>query len=148
HPDFGAKDRITVTGDPNDYGDEEALNERDLEREPSRRRSKEAADPRVSQFIRWFAEVHLEQYRYPYSHNQFKDGAIVKEFLQDGYTLEQLRNFTTELIMDDDEWVKRAGFSIGVLKSQITRYATRRAKGPMPSGRRRAHLYDGSQFVG
>lgn len=81
---------------------------------------KKTPDPKVKEFI-IFAQTTFESlFKLPLQVDYKKDGALVKSLLKT-YSLELLQGFWMQFINSKDDFILKAGKSIGVFKSQINK---------------------------
>jgi hypothetical protein len=83
-------------------------------------RSKEKeTDPRVLEFINYWAETFKQETGKPYLPNYGKDGSLVKRMFQAGYSLEDIQSYAE--IAFKDEQCKRRGLTIGIFSQELNR---------------------------
>jgi len=109
-----------------------------LKSKSSKKASKEKGDPRVKELIGHFSILHKERYGHKYSVSGGRDGKIVKDLLEDEYSLEDIQYCIDALFQDQDPWLdgKR---TIPVLKSRVNQYIQKRTTeqpSPTPAAHR------------
>lgn len=92
----------------------------------SRRRTPSASDPQVKAFIDYAFQSFQERFREKLLIDGGKDGATVKRLLQT-YPLARLCGLWDLFLASPDPFIARAGYSIGVFKSQVNKLVAARA---------------------
>jgi len=77
-----------------------------------------ATDPRVKEFIDWFAPEYTNRFAQPYYVRGKKDGELVKSLLGT-FDLPELKKRTLRLWESEDPFISRTDRGIGILASQI-----------------------------
>jgi len=98
------------------------INKKDSVKQASaaRRSGSKEPDPRIKQFIDFFATQYQDRFTDKYIFS-VKDGALIKRLLGT-YSLERLQELAVQFLKSTDEWVKKkGGFTIGVFLSQINK---------------------------
>lgn len=98
-------------------------------------------NPDIKLFLDYILESFEDKIGDPYNINWPKDGAIAKRLLA-VYPLDKLKSlWKIFLTLDDDHFIKKAGFTIGVFGSQINKLlALHRKMNPTKSSREVAPL--------
>jgi hypothetical protein len=95
-------------------------------------------DPRVSGFLNWWIETHLQKIGVSYFCNFAKDGEIAKKLLLT-FDLPDLKQYAIEFLKGDDQG-ERLGFTIGVFSQAVNRIAQRNASDPIERIKREERL--------
>jgi phage replication O-like protein O len=96
-------------------------------------------DPRVKEFIDWFASGYQERFRQPYHVRGGKDGQLVKSLLRT-FGLPELKLRTARLWDSEDPFIARTDRGIGILANQINKLAPTQPAGPKTSEKPPADL--------
>ena len=82
-------------------------------------RKTERGNPDVKSFVEWYCEKFKEQTKRPYSVGG-KDFKLVAEMLK-LFSPEELKKLAERFFREPDQYVKRAGFTIGIFKMMLNR---------------------------
>ena len=82
--------------------------------------SKKPADPRIKDFIDYAYSTCKEQKGFNLHIDGGKDGIAVKRLLST-HDIETLKKLWDQMLSSEDEFIQKAGISIGVFKSQINK---------------------------
>ena len=94
-------------------------------------------DPQVKEFIDWFFQAYQSAVGEKYHVNGGKDGAVVKRLLAT-YDLPKLKELGEKFFASRDDFILKAGFSIGVFASQINKLVSSKIKKGQQDGRIKA----------
>jgi len=75
-------------------------------------------DPRIKEFIDWFAPEYTKRFEQPYHVRGGKHGQLVKDLLRT-FDLPELKNRALRLWESEDPFISRTDRGIGILASQI-----------------------------
>jgi hypothetical protein len=92
----------------------------------SHNRPSKDADPRVKQFIDYWHAEFLQSFKERY-HFTGKDAALIQNLLAT-YELERLQELAVKFLETQDDWIRKAGFTIGVFASRINTLVSTSAK--------------------
>jgi hypothetical protein len=98
---------------------------------PSQGRKKKVS-PDVSRFLHWWSTEYQERTCAPYHLNGGKEGALVKRMLAT-YGYDRLEAMARAFLRSEDQFIIKAGRTIGVLSSQANRLAADSASRPEPT---------------
>ena len=88
------------------------------------------ADSRVKGIIDYFFNKHLKERREKYHIDGGKDGAIIKNLLKT-FTQKEIIDKIDAFFTSGDAFIEKAGYSIGVFKSQVNKLKTAPAAAPL-----------------
>ena len=77
-------------------------------------------DPRIKEFIDWFAPEYTKRFKLPYHVRGGKHGQLVKDLLRT-FDLPELKNRALRLWESEDPFISRTDRGIGILASQINK---------------------------
>ena len=75
-----------------------------------------------SNIINYFCEQYLKKFENKYMPNWGRDGKIIKDFLDSGYTEEFMQKYICWYFNCNDEYLNGNGYSIPLLKSRLEKY--------------------------
>ena len=107
------------------------------ERGESDRKSPVKAISSTKQFIDWYCQEYQSRFGEKYIMSGAKEGSIIKGLLT-SISLEDLQDKTIKFFESTDDFILRAGFTIGVFKSQINKlHPVRQAFSQLPEKTRK-----------
>jgi phage replication O-like protein O len=88
---------------------------------------REPRNPDVGKFLNFWAETFKEKFGDPYDMKWGKEGKLIKTLLET-YGLDRLRGLAEIFFNSKDPFMQKAGFTIGVFKSQINKLIPKEKK--------------------
>ena len=101
-------------------------------------------DPDVKTFILEWTESFSKKFNQPYTPNWAKEGKLVKEMLKI-HSLPKLRELMKDFFSSPDPFIKNAGYTIGVFKTQLNKLIVERETDPFEQAKKEqwGDIYDG-----
>jgi hypothetical protein len=96
------------------------------------KRKTERGNSDVREFISWYCDRFKQETKKPYSVGG-KDFKLVSEMLK-LFSLEELRKMAERFFREPDQYVKRAGYTIGVFKVMLNRLVSVKERKPIGLG--------------
>jgi len=87
-------------------------------------KKRDEGDPRIKEFLAFWLDEYQDIYGQPYHIARGKDGAIVKSLLKT-FGLESLKELATEFMLTQDEFLDKAGYTIGTFAMRVNAIAAR-----------------------
>jgi len=87
-------------------------------------KKRDEGDPRIKEFLAFWLDEYQDIYGQPYHIVRGKDGAIVKSLLKT-FGLESLKELATEFMLTQDEFLDKAGYTIGTFAMRVNAIAAR-----------------------
>ena len=91
---------------------------------------RDSPNPAVRIFIEAFAKSFQERFAQPYHVNRAKDGTLVRRLLTT-HSLEKLLEFQRNFFLEDDEFLRKAGYTIGIFFTRINKLAQGKKRNPL-----------------
>ena len=109
------------------------LTQKHLTKALSNGRSKKETDPRVKEFLDFWAKTFLQETGSPYSFSWKIEGKLAKDLLK-VHSPETLQDAAKRFFKDDE--ARRKGFDIGMFKWMLNRIISKKAMDPLEQARR------------
>jgi len=78
--------------------------------------------------INFFCDEYKIKFGNPYMPNWKRDGAIIKDFLDNEYTADYMKTYITWFLNSNDEYLNKVGYSIPLLKTRLEKYHLKQKK--------------------
>ena len=86
----------------------------------------------TKEFVNWYCKTYLEMKSSPYMRGG-KDYRLVSEMLK-VFSVNELKTMATRFLREEDAFVKKAGYTIGVFKTMVNRLVMMKERRPIGLG--------------
>ncbi|MBI4524803.1 MAG: helix-turn-helix domain-containing protein [Deltaproteobacteria bacterium] len=101
---------------------------RETRKERASRPRGKSSDPMVKEILSHFLEAYRRYVEKPYHVARGKDERLINDLLRT-FSAEELKDYVVRFFELDDQWVEKAGRTVGVFHSQINKLASNRGNG-------------------